>query len=121
MEPITAEMTGCWFSGASHRTADELNLAVIDCALGRDWNPDDKETLALVVLPENSGWFDSGDDSEIASNAAREACDYLNSLAPNGYMFGFDDGFYLLAVCEWEMYEPDADYPCPHGDDCPNV
>lgn len=118
MPDITAAMAGCWLAGASSRTADELNVAVIDAALSYGWAPDDKANLANL---DPDGWFDDPDTAQTASDAATEAESYLNGIAPTGYRFGFDDGFYLLPVCAHEWYERSDDDPCPHGAECPNV
>lgn len=114
---ITADMAGCWFAGASNRTADELNVAVIDAALTYGWAPEDRVTLE-TLSPD--GWFDDPDLAEMASDAALDAESYLQAIAPEGYAFGFDDGFYLLPACAWEWYERTSHDPCPHAD-CPNA
>lgn len=116
---ITPDMAGCWFNGASSRTDNELHVAVIDAALHWGWAPEDKESLAAL---NPNGWPDDPDlFAEVASLAASDAEEYLNGIAPEGYAFGFDDGFYLLAVCEWDWYEADSHSPCPHGDACRNA
>ena len=117
MKVITPDMAGCWFAGASSRTADELCVAVIHAALEYGWAPDDKADLETLSV---DGWFESGEESAFVSDDATRAEDYLNSIAPKGYSFGFDEGFYLLPVCAWEWYERSME-PCPHGEDCPNV
>lgn len=122
--PITAADAGCWFEGAASRTADELNVAVIHAALDRGWEPEDASDLAALTV---DGWFaepteETGyvSDGEYASDAAIRACDYLTGIAPSGYYFHFEDGFYLTAICDAEFFDP-RDEACPHGADCPNA
>lgn len=117
---ITSEHEGCWFAGASHRTADELSALIILAArdYGRQTDPE------LITLAESvRGWCDDEDGS--AGNWLHEQADaateYLNGLAPDGYVFLLDDGFYLLPVCATDGYEPRLD-ECPHvGGVCPNA
>lgn len=113
---ITPADAGLRFAGASNRTADELNVAVIGAALEYGWEPDDKTDLEAL---DADGWFDDPDLAEYAADSATRAETYLNGIAPDGYFFGFDDGFYLLPVCAWDWFH-DAD-ECPHGDDCPSI
>lgn len=117
---ITAADEGCWFAGASSRTADELNACVVLAAMRYGWTPDDASELRTLA-ESTDGWADDPDDGQWLSDAGWQAMEYLDSVAPDGYAFTFDDGFYMLAVCAMDGWEgSDAD-PCPHGDDCPNA
>ncbi len=89
---------GCIFNGSSTRTADELNADVVLLALGEGWVDDDAKELArkFYDLPTNVRWFDDQEDSETMSFFSDEAVDWLNEfIAPEGFWFEFDDGFYL--------------------------
>jgi hypothetical protein len=116
---ITPDDAGCWFSGSASRSADELNQAVIDAALDQGMPMEADLRAEYDAVEWEGSWCADSDDSQWLSELGTEACDYLNSLAPDGYVFYFDDGFYLSAVCDTESYEPQFD-ECPHAErNCP--
>lgn len=122
---ITPTDEGTWVSGSAHHTADEISAHVILTAVNHGWDVPDDGFLALCrALTESGGhgrWVEDPDDSQALSDATYEAIDYLNTRAPEGYLFTLDDGLYLMAVCGEEGYRPDYDGPCPHGAQCPNL
>lgn len=98
-----ADRAGCIYQGSSTRSADELNVLVVQLAAENGWWVDE-ETRALCAalwrIESHSGvlWFEDSDDSDAITDAARDAADWLNErIAPEGYVFEFDDGFYLWA------------------------
>lgn len=104
----SADRAGCLFEGSSTRSADELNMLVVELAADNGWPATDKATREhlhelserLWRIESHSGvlWFEDPDDSDAIADAARDAADWLNEhIAPEGYVFEFDDGFYLRA------------------------
>lgn len=93
----TAESAGCIFAGASHRTADELCAAVILLALDEGWDPADATDLRTVAESAD-GWLDNADDAQWLGDESYQAEAWLNEhVAPEGYVFTFDEGFMLYA------------------------
>jgi len=117
---ITPDMSGCWLAGSSNRSADELNHAVILIALEYGMPQSEDDARIMAGLEWEGSWLVDGPDAQAIYEIADDALQYLQSLAPDGYVFYFDDGFYLSAVCDTESYEPQFD-ECPHAErNCPN-
>jgi hypothetical protein len=93
----TSDRAGCIFAGSSNRTADELNASVVLLAMEQGWTPADASELRDLV-ESTDGWLDSDDDSQWLSDESLAADQWLTEhIAPEGYVFHFDDGFYLSA------------------------
>lgn len=100
---LPGEQHGCIFAGASNRTADNLNACVILLAMENGWESGPAAFhQELKVLAQNThGWCDEPDDSQWLSDEARSAEEWLNEhVAPEGWSFEFDDGFYLCKIDE---------------------
>jgi hypothetical protein len=98
----TADRAGCIFAGSSNRSADDLSAAVILLACDEGWSDhdgarQDAEALYAQDAPNGVYWSDDGGEgSQALSEGADAAADWLNEhIAPEGYWFRFDDGFYL--------------------------
>jgi len=98
----TADRAGCIFAGSSNRSADDLSAAVILLACDEGWSDhdgarQDAEALYAQDAPNGVYWSDDGGEgSQLLSEGADAAADWLNEhVAPEGYWFRFDDGFYL--------------------------
>jgi len=100
----TPSRAGCIFAGSSHRTADDLNACVILLACDEGWSDHDGARVVAEDLfkqdePTGCYWADDSDNSEWLSSGALAAEEWLNEhVAPEGYWFEFDDGFYLTNV-----------------------
>lgn len=92
---ITEAQEGCWFAGASTRTADELCAETILTALQLGWQPTDASDV-LKAAEEVNGWIEGWIEAEFIADAAWDAVEYLSSIAPEGYWFEFDDGLYMV-------------------------
>jgi hypothetical protein len=54
----------------------------------------------FALAQDVDGWAD-GDDGEWLSEGADDACSWMNeNVAPEGFVFTFDEGFYLYAEDE---------------------
>lgn len=93
---------GCWFEGASLRTADELNAAILSEAVAVGFDaPQD----AVEISERVDGWLDDPDDAEWLTEQADRAIDFLNGLLPDGWAFQLDDGLYLWRIDEDDTFE----------------
>jgi hypothetical protein len=105
-----ADREGCIFAGSSTRTADDLNACVILLACDEGWSEhggarQDAEALFRQDTRTGCYWADDPDVSEYLAEAARDAEEWLNEhIAPTGYSFSFDDGFYLWPESESGEY-----------------
>ncbi len=99
------ENAGCIFAGSSNRTADDLNGCVILLAMENGWECNEVNSQQeLRELAQVTGWCEDPDDSQWLSDEARQAEEWLNEhLAPEGWSFTFDDGFYLQEIEEDEL------------------
>jgi hypothetical protein len=93
--PVTAADAGCWLDGAMgwHNTC-----RVIDRAISYGWLCD--EPAELASLRDACDQYRASDGDAVAEAvrwAASDALDYLNTLAPAGYSFEWDDGLWLVA------------------------
>jgi hypothetical protein len=103
---VPGEKQGCIFAGASNRTADSLNACVILLAMEEGWedHPPAVHQELKALAQATHGWCDEDDDSQWLSDEVRTAEEWLNEhVAPEGWAFQFDDGFYL-----WEIDEEEA-------------
>jgi hypothetical protein len=119
-EAITPEREGPWVAGASSRSADRANQRAHEIAEehGMYVSTDDHEWMNSLTW--EGSWVADPDDAERLTEMATAAVDYLNEHAPEGWVFRWDDGLYMLPVCAWEDFEPQHE-ECPHAKiDCPN-
>lgn len=94
------ERAGCIYAGANTRTADELNALTIKLAVDEGWDDRDARIDADEVLaqyaPHGVLWSDDPELSEAVAESAERAVGWLTEhVAPEGYVFEFDDGLYL--------------------------
>lgn len=88
---ITPADAGCWLDGSQgwHNT-----YRVCERAMSYGWledDPSDREAVNRLIEEFKSD--DTGNDAgQVMSEAADDATDYLNSLAPEGYIFVWDAG-----------------------------
>jgi hypothetical protein len=84
---------GCIFKGSPVRTADELHAAVIQLAASEGWT---EAGEGAVLAWYTVGWRRDPYETDLLSEAAMHAQKWLNEhVAPEGFVFVFDDGFYL--------------------------
>lgn len=85
---------GCWVDGHWGRYGTGR---VIELAVSLGW-PDEEARALLDNSPSSPPDFDD-ESYEISQDAE----DYLNSIAPEGFSFGWFDGeFFLLSDFQWE-------------------
>lgn len=98
-EPITPADAGCWLDGAMgwHNTyrviyvAKSYGMEITDEDIKRVKLFEDSDGLVAGTTDERLDYFE--DILELSNKAT----DYLDSLAPEGYHFVWDDGLYLWA------------------------
>jgi hypothetical protein len=87
---ITAADAGCWLEGSQgwHNT-----YRVIDRAISYGWYASNPAELAEVQrLSQRAEDSDPDLDPEVLSDASEEATEYLQGIAPEGYVFEWDAG-----------------------------
>lgn len=102
---ITPADAGCWLDGAQgwHNTYRVVYRAE---AYGMTLTDDDRLVLdayqdrAAAVALASGEALNYGSIAAWAESMADSATDHLQSLAPEGYVFDWDDGLYLRAAGE---------------------
>lgn len=96
---ITADMAGCWLEGSQ---GWHNNYRVIDRAIEWGWKPDDladveaisqayADQVETITLADGSSCDVAGAVID-QGGLSDEATDYLQSIAPDGYVFWWDAG-----------------------------
>ena len=95
---VSPAQEGCWFDG---NRGIYLQQAVLQAAKERGWtgkayvryNPDEERSCLTGPILNDAGTHRLlGPDDDEYYDAAQEAEDYLNTLAPEGYYFGYSEG-----------------------------
>jgi hypothetical protein len=101
---ITSDQAGCWLDG---HFGWHNSYRVAELAFEYGWNPEDRPDVERIIDVYKSrdvfGPADKYSDQEIddaceqINDVVEEATDYLQSLAPAGYVFEWDCG----ELCLW--------------------
>lgn len=113
--PFQEDEAGCLIDEV--RGLKDCNLAVIDMAIARGWTPEDGfprtsrirdayEDDEDYILDVEEGRIDIVDAIQGQDEIVDKATDYLNSIAPEGYIVYWRDGnLFLEKVEEGDYYE----------------
>lgn len=91
---IDERFAGCWYD--SHRGFTDIALNIVQDALkmgyryGKTWSKRELHALSSPELWDE--WEQEHPDTELLIWAAEEAETYLQSLAPDRYWIGWNDG-----------------------------